>query len=42
MALYGIFLVFIAPLLPALVAVTIHPLFELKDAAEKRRAQQPA
>jgi len=38
MALYGIFFIYAAPLLPVLVAVTIHPLFDLKDAREKRKA----
>lgn len=32
MALYGIFLVFLAPLLPVLVSLTVHPLLDLRDA----------
>lgn len=38
MALYGIFLFFLAPLLPALVAATLHPLLDLADSRAPGRA----
>jgi hypothetical protein len=32
MNLYGIFFILLAPLLPALVALTVHPVLDLRDA----------
>jgi hypothetical protein len=45
MNLYGIFFIVLIPLLPAIVAVTIHPLLELREGrlarSEERRNAHP-